>query len=43
MKTLKIYNVIATLMIITLAFLVMYLLKELRETNASRYYQEVSK
>ena len=49
MKTLKIYNIIATIMIIALAFWAMYLQKELRETNAlleqcsTRYYQEVSK
>jgi len=49
MKTLKIYNIIATLIIIGLSLWVIYLLKELQETNeileqcTSRYYKEIGK
>ena len=49
MKTLKIYNIIATLIIIGLSMWVVYLLKELNETKevlqqcTDRYYKEIGK
>lgn len=47
MKTLKIYNIISTLIIIALTFYCIHLLKDLKDTNevleqcSNRYYKEI--
>ncbi|MBP0613956.1 hypothetical protein J8J42_13000 [Chryseobacterium sp. cx-311] len=49
MKTLKIYNIIAVILLFILGFWILELRKELQETNvlleqcSGRYYQEINK